>query len=97
MGFHYCFIYHRVLLITFSRLFCSSSFFFFLEGGVVGVEVLRFYTHNGKNVFLPKDIWQDVYFDDESAEVVISSLRLGDDQDRYMTLHFGTLLLVGSL
>jgi hypothetical protein len=25
---------------------------------------------------------QDVYFDDESAEVVISSLRLGDDQDR---------------
>jgi serine/threonine-protein phosphatase 6 regulatory subunit 3 len=24
---------------------------------------------------------QDVYFDDESAEVVISSLRLGDDQD----------------
>lgn len=27
-------------------------------------------------------IWQDVYFDDESAEVVISSLRLGDDQER---------------
>lgn len=26
--------------------------------------------------------WQDVYFDDESAEVVISSLRLGDDQER---------------
>jgi hypothetical protein len=26
--------------------------------------------------------FQDVYFDDESAEVVISSLRLGDDQDR---------------
>lgn len=26
---------------------------------------------------------QDVYFDDESAEVVISSLRLGDEQDRY--------------
>ncbi|PQM40214.1 hypothetical protein Pyn_17188 [Prunus yedoensis var. nudiflora] len=25
---------------------------------------------------------QDVYFDDESAEVVISSLRLGDDQER---------------
>ncbi|CAA6662442.1 unnamed protein product [Spirodela intermedia] len=25
---------------------------------------------------------EDVYFDDESAEVVISSLRLGDDQDR---------------
>ncbi len=25
--------------------------------------------------------FQDVYFDDESAEVVISSLRLGDDQD----------------
>jgi hypothetical protein len=25
---------------------------------------------------------QDVYFDDESAEVVISSLRLGDDQGR---------------
>ena len=28
------------------------------------------------------DSWQDVYFDDESAEVVISSLRLGDDQER---------------
>ena len=27
---------------------------------------------------------QDVYFDDESAEVVISSLRLGDDQGRYV-------------
>ena len=27
-------------------------------------------------------IWQDVYFDDESAEVVISSLRLGDDHER---------------
>ncbi|RVW24001.1 hypothetical protein CK203_092072 [Vitis vinifera] len=27
------------------------------------------------------DSWQDVYFDDESAEVVISSLRLGDDQE----------------
>jgi len=26
-------------------------------------------------------LFQDVYFDDESAEVVISSLRLGDDQD----------------
>lgn len=25
---------------------------------------------------------QDVYFNDESAEVVISSLRLGDDQER---------------
>lgn len=25
---------------------------------------------------------QDVYFDDESAEVVISSLRLGDDHGR---------------
>ena len=25
---------------------------------------------------------QDVYFDDESAEVVISSLRLGGDQGR---------------
>lgn len=28
------------------------------------------------------DFFQDVYFDDESAEVVISSLRLGDDQER---------------
>jgi len=27
-------------------------------------------------------ILQDVYFDDESAEVVISSLRLGDDHER---------------
>jgi hypothetical protein len=25
--------------------------------------------------------FQDVYFDDESAEVVISSLRLGDEPD----------------
>lgn len=31
-------------------------------------------------------VLQDVYFDDESAEVVISSLRLGDDQDRYTFL-----------
>lgn len=29
------------------------------------------------------DSWQDVYFDDESAEVVISSLRLGDDHEGY--------------
>ena len=28
------------------------------------------------------DPWQDVYFDDESAEVVLSSLRLGDDRER---------------
>lgn len=27
---------------------------------------------------------QDAYFDDESAEVVISSLRLGDDQERWV-------------
>lgn len=27
-------------------------------------------------------ILQDAYFDDDSAEVVISSLRLGDDQER---------------
>lgn len=27
-------------------------------------------------------IMQESYFDDESAEVVISSLRLGDDQGR---------------
>ena len=27
---------------------------------------------------------QDVYFDDDSAEVVISSLRLGDDQGRWV-------------
>jgi hypothetical protein len=25
---------------------------------------------------------QDMFFDDESAEVVISSLRLGEEQDR---------------
>ncbi|RVW38796.1 hypothetical protein CK203_074165 [Vitis vinifera] len=31
---------------------------------------------------------EDVYFDDESAEVVISSLRLGDDQGRvYVVIH----------
>lgn len=28
-------------------------------------------------------IKQDTYFDDDSGEVVISSLRLGDDQGRY--------------
>lgn len=27
-------------------------------------------------------VLQDVYFDDESAEVVLSSLRLGDDRER---------------
>ena len=31
---------------------------------------------------------QDVYFDDESAEVVISSLRLGDDQERFILFIF---------
>lgn len=31
---------------------------------------------------------QDAYFDDESAEVVISSLRLGDDQGRWVYLVF---------
>jgi hypothetical protein len=30
---------------------------------------------------------QDVYFDDESAEVVISSLRLGDEQDRFILFY----------
>ncbi|KAK9128076.1 hypothetical protein Syun_016873 [Stephania yunnanensis] len=30
-------------------------------------------------------LWKDVYFDDESAEVVISSLRLGDDQESLFT------------
>lgn len=34
-----------------------------------------------KCLFLALNV-QDVYFDDESAEVVISSLRLGDDQGR---------------
>lgn len=41
---------------------------------------------------------QDVYFDDESAEVVISSLRLGDEQGRWVN-HFviilGTLVVLG--
>ncbi|RWW05192.1 hypothetical protein GW17_00031545 [Ensete ventricosum] len=32
-------------------------------------------------IYTNDDIEEDVYFDDESAEVVISSLRLGDDQD----------------
>jgi len=35
------------------------------------------------SVYLP----QDVYFDDESAEVVISSLRLGDEQDRFILFY----------
>lgn len=40
------------------------------------------------------DSWQDVYFDDESAEVVISSLRLGDDQERLVeALIFNLLFL----
>ena len=37
-----------------------------------------------KKVFKYLILGQDVYFDDESAEVVISSLRLGDDQERYV-------------
>lgn len=37
---------------------------------------------------------QDVYFDDESAEVVISSLRLGDDQDRYYLIVIINLVLL---
>ncbi|KAG2598682.1 hypothetical protein PVAP13_5KG402507 [Panicum virgatum] len=32
-------------------------------------------------IYSNDDIEEDVYFDDESAEVVISSLRLGDDQE----------------
>ena len=28
-----------------------------------------------------------MYFDDEAAEVVINSLRLGDDPDRYFLVH----------
>ena len=36
--------------------------------------------------FSPGYTWQDVYFDDESAEVVLSSLRLGDDQERYTSI-----------
>lgn len=53
----------------------------------------NFHLFNAKlilNVFL--DL-QDVYFDDESAEVVISSLRLGDDQGRSVFL----LLLIPSI
>lgn len=41
---------------------------------------LRFWHLSGLYFSL---FFQDVYFDDESAEVVISSLRLGDDQDGY--------------
>ena len=37
-----------------------------------------------KKVFKYLILGQDVYLDDESAEVVISSLRLGDDQERYV-------------
>jgi hypothetical protein len=37
---------------------------------------------------------QDVYFDDESAEVVISSLRLGDEQDRFVCFFFCALASV---
>jgi len=36
---------------------------------------------------------QDVYFDDESAEVVISSLRLGDEQERFILFLFDTTVL----
>lgn len=36
---------------------------------------------------------QDTYFDDESAEVVISSLRLGDDQGRWVSFHMSKLKL----
>ena len=32
--------------------------------------------------------FQDVYFDDESAEVVICSLRLGDDLKTYFGILF---------
>lgn len=37
---------------------------------------------------------QDVYFDDESAEVVISSLRLGDEQGRCVRSLFKFKLLL---
>lgn len=39
-----------------------------------------FLVHQGMHSLIC--IMQDVYFDDESAEVVISSLRLGDEQGR---------------
>lgn len=35
-------------------------------------------------MFLLYSIMQETYFDDDSGEVVISSLRLGDDQGRYV-------------
>ncbi|XP_026414245.1 serine/threonine-protein phosphatase 6 regulatory subunit 3-like isoform X2 [Papaver somniferum] len=37
------------------------------------------------SIYENDDAEQDVYFDDESAEVVISSLRLGDDQQSLFT------------
>lgn len=41
------------------------------------------------------EVWpylQDMFFDDESAEVVISSLQLGEEQDRYFEHYFICLL-----
>lgn len=40
--------------------------------------------NNGANMQLSVAhvLLQDMFFDDESAEVVISSLRLGEEQDR---------------
>lgn len=47
---------------------------------IFGNEVFHFLSIYGHASNI--NVWQDVYFDDESAEVVISSLRLGGDQER---------------
>lgn len=55
-----------------SYILCSS-----LSSIIIYIKLLRSARDN-----LDGYILQDVYFDDESAEVVISSLRLGDTQER---------------
>ncbi|CAH8338611.1 unnamed protein product [Eruca vesicaria subsp. sativa] len=46
-------------------------------------QAFRYGVYNNDDMDEPlmNSMFQDVYFDDESAEVVISSLRLGDDQE----------------
>lgn len=62
-----------VILLTFHGKISLQ----FLDGSLEDTLFPSYYSD-----FVLAFVTQDVYFDDESAEVVISSLRLGDDHNR---------------
>lgn len=58
-------------MISYYVIRCKPEIIFRIQNSLLIVDISSYYM-------------QDAYFDDESAEVVISSLRLGDDQGRWV-------------